>query len=120
MNWQTKAGPHPVRAQAPSMRLSSRRSMTPAPARAAENSSSSRAVTRGLASQSTTPAPTAQGVLGMMRMTGQSPPAISAMRAMVSPAAMVTSTNRSCRAASTGATSASSPPIIWGLTPRKI
>ena len=36
------------------------------------------------------------------------------------PAAILTSTKRSCRALSTGASSARRAPIIWGFTPRKI
>ena len=66
------------------------------------------------------PSPVETGVLGMMRMTGYSPPAISRMAAMVSPAAMVTSTKGVSRVARTGAISASMSAIIWGLTPRKI
>ena len=67
-----------------------------------------------------TPSPTAQGVLGMIRMTGYSPPARAAMRAMVRPAAIVTRRKRSVRSARTGPISARRSAIIWGLTPRKM
>ena len=65
------------------------------------------------------PAPTATGVLGIIRMIGYSPPAICRSRCIESPAAIETSTKGSVRAASRGASSASTPAIIWGLTPRK-
>ena len=62
----------------------------------------------------------AAGVLGITRITGQSTPAISRIRAQVRPAAMVTSTKQSSRSFSTGVREASISPITWGFTPRKI
>ena len=59
-------------------------------------------------------------MLGIIRITGQSAPAICRMAAMLSPAAMVTSTKRSLRSRRTGPSSESRPAIIWGLTPKKI
>ena len=66
------------------------------------------------------PWPMEAGVLGRIRMRGYSPPAMSVRASRVSPAAMLHSTKRSVRAARTGASSASTPAIIWGFTPRKI
>ena len=67
-----------------------------------------------------TPSPTSTAVLGMMRITGSSPPAISRMRAMVRPAAMLSSTKGVVRRRRTGAISDSISAIIWGLTPSRI
>ena len=68
----------------------------------------------------TIPCPTAQGVLGMIRRMGYSPPAMSRIWPVVSPAAMLTSTKPLPRSRRMGAIWASIPAIIWGLTPKKI
>ena len=84
-----------------------------------KNSCSSSAVT--LAEQYwIMPSPTEAGVLGMMRMTGKSSPAISWMRAMERPAAMLHSTKRPGRSSSVNLSGWSSASIIWGFTARKI
>ena len=64
----------------------------------------------------TTPQPMATGVLGMMRITGRSPPASSSSRAAVTPAAMLTSTGLCC--CRMGRRAVSSRAMPWGLTPR--
>ena len=76
MNWYTQAGPQPDTQLAASMRPSGTASSRPAGAINFRNSASSSAVTLEV-QYWIIPAPTEAGVLGMMRMTGQSPPAIS-------------------------------------------
>ena len=66
----------------------------------------------------TRPLPTAEGVLGLMRMMGQSTPAISRIVAMVSPAAIDTSTQGFSLPARASWMSASMSAIMKGFTPR--
>ena len=119
MNWYTQAGPQPDTQLAASMRFSGTGSRRPAGAMSRQKASSSSAVTL-LEQYWIMPSPTEAGVLGMMRMTGKSSPAISWMRAMGRPAAMLHSTKRPGRSASENFSGSSSASIIWGLTARKI
>ena len=75
-------------------------------------------VTPSLPSYSTSPAPTAQAVLGMMRMMGQVSKALSRKAFSVTPAAMDTTTAGVSRRSSTGFSDASSAGICPGFTPR--
>ena len=119
MNRQAKAPPQPATALPASIRCSGNASSRPEAAMSARKASSCGFVSRALASYSVSPAPTAQAVLGMIRRMGQ-PGAACSSAAMVTPAAMDTSTGLSVRCASVGAIWASTPAMRLGLTPRKI
>ena len=76
MNWYTQAGPQPDTQLAASIRFSGTASSRPAGAMIFRKASSSSAVTL-LEQYWIMPSPTEAGVLGMMRITGKSSPAIS-------------------------------------------
>ena len=119
INWYTHAGPQPETQQAASIKFSGMASSRPAGAMAPKKANIWSSLTPS-AQYWIIPAPSETGVLGMMRMIGYAPPAISRTRAMLSPAAIVTRTKRPLRFARMGAMPASISAIICGFTPRKI
>ena len=118
MNKQANAPPQPATALPASIRFSAKRSIRPDDAMPSKKPCSCVSVTASLQSYSVSPAPTAQAVLGMMRMMGQALKVLSCKAFSVTPAAMDTTTAGVSRLSSTGFSNASSAETCPGFTPR--